>query len=194
MSEANKKISVNDFVKGYKRLTSAELIAKYVEKHVVKTYAPLLMKKEVLSLMCERSVVNDDIKHIDMTLNKLNMTMAILALYTDIEIEKDEEGKPLSWEAYDELKSSGVLEVLIAIIGDDIQELLTVQKEVLDTWHMKNTSTEAYIMNLVEFVSRKFGVVAGAGMGKLSDVLDNEEKMNKVMELGYSFIKKIKKN
>lgn len=188
----NKKITVTEFVKGYKRLTSPELVNKYVISHITTTYAPLLTKKEVLTLMCEKSVVDDDIKYIDMTVNKLNLIMTILALYTDIVVEKDDKGKVLSWQAYDELKSSGALDIILSNIGSDIDELLVIQKEVLDTWHMKNDSTEAYIKQLIEFASRKLGVYAGVGMEKLSEVLSDETKMKKATDLFTKTIKRIK--
>ena len=188
----NKKITVTEFVKGYKRLTSSELVNKYVASHITTTYAPLLTKKEVLTLMCEKSVVDDDIKYIDMIVNKLNLIMTILALYTDIVVEKDEKGKVLSWQAYDELKSCGALDIIISNIGSDIDELLVIQKEVLDTWHIKNDSTEAYIKQLIDFASRKLGIYAGAGMDKLSEVLSDETKMKKATDIARNVIKKIK--
>ncbi len=189
-NKSTKKITVKEFVKGYKKLTSPELINKYVVSHITKTYAPLLIKKEVLTLMCEKSVVESKTKYIDMTINKLNFIMAILSIYTDIEIEKNEEGKPLSWEAYDELKSTGALDTIISAIGSDIEELITVQKEVLDTWHIKNDSTEAYITQLIEFASRKLGVYAGVGMEKLAEILNDETKIEEVMEIISNFLKK----
>lgn len=189
-NKSTKKITVKEFVKGYKKLTSPELINKYVVSHITKTYAPLLIKKEVLTLMCEKSVVESKTKYIDMTINKLNFIMAILSIYTDIEIEKNEEGKPLSWEAYDELKSTGALDTIISAIGSDIEELITVQKEVLDTWHIKNDSTEAYITQLIEFASRKLGVYAGVGMEKLAEILNDETKIKEVMEIISNFLKK----
>ncbi len=192
MSDTNEKITVKEFIKGYKKLSNPELITKYVSSHITRTYAPLLTKKEVLTLMCEKSVAEDKIKYIDMTVNKLNLIMTILALYTDIVVEKDKDGKVLSWEAYDELKLSGALDIILSSIGSDIDELLVVQKEVLDTWHMKNDSTEAYIKQLIEFASRKIGVYAGVGMEKLSEALNDETKMKKTMEIATKAIKRIK--
>jgi len=196
MSETKKKILVSDFVKGYKQLTNEDLKNKYVKKHVITTYAPLLSKMTILNLMNEKSVVDDGIPYVDMVVSKLNLNMAILVLYTDIEPDKkeNEDGTvtSLTWDAYDELKSSGLLDKIIEYIGEDIGELLSVQKEILDTWYMKNKSAESYVSDLVEIASRKFSVVAGAGMDKLADVLSDEKKMKKIMPMVENMIKKFK--
>lgn len=196
MSETKKKILVSDFVKEYKQLANEDLKNKYVKKHVITTYAPLLSKMTILSLMNEKSVVDDDIPYIDMVVSKLNLNMAILVLYTDIEPDKkeNEDGTVISltWDAYDELKSFGLLDKIIEYVGTDIGELLSVQKEILDTWYMKNKSVESYVSEFVETASRKFSVIAGASMDKLADVLGDEKKMKKIITAFDKVLKKIK--
>lgn len=183
-----KKITVSKFIDGYNKLTNPSLKENYIKTHIISNYAPLLMKKNILTIMCEKSAVDNGYKYIDMTVNKLNLYMAILALYTDIEIEKDENNNLLSWEAYDALKSANIMEHLLLLIGNDIEELLNVQKEVLDTWHMKNTSTEAYVYNLSEMAANKIGVIAGVGLEQLVDILSNENKFKKIMKIIEKYI------
>ena len=192
MSENKERITVSDFVDGYNQLTSDQLKEKYVKKHIVTTYAPILSKRNVLQLMNEKSVVDGSVKYIDLTVLKLNLIMAILVLYTDIEPNKDEDGKPMTWISYDALKSTGLLERILEYIGDDIDELLSVQKDVLDTWHMKTSSTEAYVANLVEIASQRFGIAAGVVMEKLTELLDDEKKVAKIVSILDKTIKKTK--
>ena len=192
MSEVKGKITVSDFVKGYNQLTNEQLKDKYIKKYIKTTYAPLLNKKLILEAMNEKSVVDGDIKFIDLVVSKLNLVMAVLVLYTDIEPDKNEEGKPLTWESYDQLKSTGLLESISGAIGEDINELMSIQKSVMDTWAMKNTSSEAFVTNLVDVASRKLGVVAGASMDKLTEVLNDESKMKKVATALDKVLKKIK--
>ena len=192
MSEKIERITVSTFVDGYNKLTSDQLKEKYVKKHVLTTYSPILSKRNVLQLMTEKSVVDGSVKYIDLTVSKLNLIMAILVLYTDIEPDKDEDGKPMTWASYDTLKYTGLLEKILECIGDDIEELLSVQKDVLDTWHMKNASPEAYVANLVETASQRFGIVAGVVMGKLTELLDDEIKMKKITSIIEKAMKKIK--
>lgn len=193
MSDVKERITVSTFVEKYNKLTNAQLKDKYVKEHVVKTYAPLLSKMTILNLMNEKSVVDENVKYIDLVVSKLNFVMAILILYTDIEPDKSDEDKPLTWDAYDTLKSTGLLDKIVQIIGEEeMEELLSVQKNIMDTWHMQNKSIEAYIANLVEIAARKFSVIAGVSMDKLSDVLGDEEKMKKVMSLLNKGLNKIK--
>lgn len=196
MSEVKERISVSTFVDRYNALTTSQLKSKYVKEHIKTTYAPLLSKMTILNLMNEKSVVNDDILYVDMVTSKLNLNMAILILYTDIEPDKkeNEDGTttPLTWEAYDKLKSTGLLDIIIEYIGEDIRELLSVQKDILDTWCLKNKSSEAYVENLIENASQKLGAYVGFGMDKLADVLSDEKKMSKLMTALEKIVKKIK--
>ena len=192
MSENKERITVSAFVDGYNKLTSEELKKKYVNKHVTNTYVPILNKMNVLSLMNEKSVVNEDIKYINLTVSKLNLIMAVLVLYTDVEPDKDQEGKPMTWDAYDKLKATGILEEILACIGNDVEELLSVQKDVMDTWHMKNNSPEAYVANLVGVASHRFGITTAVVMEKLAEVIEDDKKIEKVMTAFDKMLKKIK--
>ena len=197
MSEVTERISVSTFVDRYKSLTSGQLKNKYINEHIKTTYAPLLSKTTILNMMNEKAVVDDGgVRYIDLLISKLNLTMAILVLYTDIEPDKkeNEDGTTtaLTWEAYDALKSNGLLDEITEAIGEDIAELLSVQKNIMDTWYTKNNSTEAYIANIIETASQKLGTYAGFGMDKLADVLSDEKKMNKVIGALDKVLKKVK--
>jgi hypothetical protein len=132
--------------------------------------------------MNDKSVKEDEIKYIDLNVSKLNLTMTILALYTDIEPDKSEDGKVLSWEGYDKLQSVGLINQIVSYIGTDIDELLSVQKNVLDTWYSKNTSTEAYLSHLFKTASERFGVIANIGLGKLASIMEDEKKIDKLLK------------
>lgn len=196
MGENKERIPMSKFVAGYKKLANEQLKDKYVKEHIKTTYAPVLRKKLILEMMNEKSVVETTTKYIDMTVSKLNLVMAILVLYTDIEPDKKENDDgtttPLTWDAYDALKSTGLYRKILDAIGEDLEELMFIQDQILNTWHMKNTSTQAYVDNLVETFSRKFGVVAGVGMEKLTELLEDEVKMKKVMDIVEKTVKKIK--
>lgn len=196
MSENIERISMSKFVDGYKRLSSDTLRDRYIKERVKTTYAPILSKKLILEMMNEKSVVKEPIPRIDMTVSHLNVVMSILVLYTDIEPDKkeNEDGTttPLTWEAYDALKSTGIYEKLLNAIGSDLEELMLVQGQVMDTWVMENTSTQAYVNNLIDTFSRKFGGYAGVGMEKLTEFLEDEVKMKKLIDMVDKKIKKIK--
>lgn len=193
MSEIKEKITVSTFVERYYKLNNDQLKDKYVKEHVKTTYAPILKKKVILETMNDKSVVEGSTgKYIDMITSKLNLIMAVLVLYTDIEPDKNEDGQPLVCESYDALQSTGLIGKILNAIGSDVEELMNIQSQVMDTWYAANKSTEAYIANLIEVASHKLGVYAGAGMDKLADVLGDEKKMNKVMTALKKMAKKVK--
>ena len=195
MSENKESILVTQFVKEYSEIANEGQRKQYLKKHITRTYCPLFEKMNMLKIMNDKAVVDneDTEKYINMTVSKLNTMIAVLILYTDIKVEKDEENKPKTWECYDLLQSTGLFSKILEFIGKDIEELMLVQKEVMDTWHMKNSSTRAFITSLVNKSVDRFGVVAGAGMQELSNILDDEQKMNKAYSLFDNFLNKIRK-
>ena len=196
MNEVKERIPVSKFVEGYKKLTSDPMRDRYVKEHIKTTYAPILSKKLVLEMMNEKAVVETPTKHVDMMVSKLNVVMAILMLYTDLEPDKkeNEDGTttPLTWDTYDLLKSTGLYEIILNAIGEDLNELMMVQEQVLNSWHVANTSTEAYVNNLVETASRRFGISIEMLLDKLNEILEDETKMNKIMLSLDKVVKKIK--
>ena len=196
MNEVKERVSISKFVDGYNKLTNQQLKDKYIKEHIKNTYAPILQKKLILEMMHEKSVVEFPVKHIDMLVSKLNVVMAILVLYTDLEPDKqtNEDGTttPLTWDAYDVLKSSGLYGVLLDAIGEDLNELMSVQDQILNSWHMENTSTEAYVNNIIETVSRRFGISIDLLLDKLVEILDDEKKMKKLTTTLEKLLKKIK--
>lgn len=185
---------VSKFIENYVGLKNDTVKTGQVHSIIRRTYCPLLEKKLILEMMAEKSAVMDPVPYIDMVLSKLNLTMAILALYTYLEVDKDENGVPKTFEAYDLLIQYDLLNAICNEIGErEINELLSVQEAVLDTWHTKNTSTEAYISGLVEKASEKIGVVAGAGAQQLAEVFEDETKINRLIDTWQNKIKKIKK-
>lgn len=196
MNEVKERISISKFVEGYKKLTNESMKDRYIKEHIKTTYAPLLSKKLVLEMMNSKAVVNEPTPHINMVVSKLNVVMAILMLYTDLEPDKqtNEDGttSPLTWETYDVLKSSGLYGKLLDAIGEDLNELMSVQDQVLNSWHMANTSTQAYVDNLIETTARRFGLAGELVLGKLTEILDDETKMKKIMTALEMAVRKIK--
>lgn len=188
-----KNILVTDFVKKYNEVKSTDLKAKQIQGIIKRTYCPILEKKIILDLMLEKSIVEDNIPRIDMFVNKLNFYAAIISLYTYIVPEKDENDVSKSYEMYDLLIENNIMNAILEEIGErELSELTSVNGLLLDTWYAQHTSTQAFINNLIETASRKFGVVAGAGMDKLADVLSDEKKMDKVISALDKMMKKIK--
>ena len=180
------RTSITKFVDTYKKATNETTKQSMVKKHVVSHYAPFLSKLNILQMMCEKSVKEGKSgSYIDMSTSKLNFIVAIIVLYTDLEVDKevDPEGKEISksWEAYDLLKESGALDAILNEIGSDLEELISVQDQVLTTWHNEHSSIQAYVSSLVEKVSMIFSTAVGQKMQPIVDMfngLSDEEKQN----------------
>lgn len=193
MSENKENILITDFVKKCKSLTNDKLKNDYITSIMKRTYCPILTKKTVLNIMLDKSITDDDIPTIDMFTNKLNFYGAIISMYTYIIPEKDENDVPKSYEMYDLLIENNLLSPILERIGKrEINELTMINGLVLDTWHLKNASTHAYVDNLIDTFSHKFGVYAGVGMEKLTELLEDEVKMKKIIDIIGKGIKKIK--
>ena len=196
MNEVKERISISKFVERYNKLTNAQLKEKYIKEHIKNTYVPILQKKLILETMNSKSVIESPVKHIDLMVSKLNVVMAVLILYTDLEPDKqtNEDGTttPLTWDAYDALKSSGLYEKILEAIGEDLNELMTVQDQVLNSWHMANKSTEAYVNNFIDTVSRRFGISVELLLDKLTEILEDDAKTKKMTTILEKLVKKIK--
>ena len=81
---------------------------------------------------------------------------------------------------YDLLVENGILNKILENIGEkEIAELTSINGVVMDNWYAVNTSTEAYISNLLDSASRKFGAYLGVGLEKMADALGDEIKMQR---------------
>lgn len=192
MSEKkNEKILVGEFVKKYNEFNNDASKAAYLKKIIKRTYCPILEKKLILEMMVEKSKGEGDIAYIDMVLSKINFYMSIIVLYTNLEVEKDDKGIPKTMDAYDMLKQADVFNAILNEIGEkEFGELMSVNDAALDTWHTKNTSTQAYISSLVEKVSLIFSTALGKEIGSLADMLNtgtDEDKAELVATLMENF-------
>ena len=179
MSET-KKIFVTEFVKQYKELTDDKLKDRKIKSVIRRTYCPILEKKIILDLMLSKSINEEGSKYIDLFVNRINFVAAIISLYTNLLPEKDDDGIARTYEMYDLLVENGILNRILENIGErEISELTSINDVVMDNWYASNTSTEAYVSNLLETASRKFGVYIGAGLEKMADALGDEVKMQR---------------
>lgn len=189
----NNTLCVVDFVKNYKKLTNEKLKMDYIKKVVKRTYCPIIEKRMILQLMLDKSIVEEKVSYIDMMINKLNFYAAIISLYTYIVPDKDEEGKPKSYEMYDLLMENNLVNPIFELIGErELGELTSINGLLMDNWHTQHLSTEVYISNLLETASRKFGVYIGAGLEKMADALGDEVKMQRATDLLDKVFKTIK--
>ena len=192
MSET-KKILVTEFVKQYNELTDDKLKDRKVKSIIRRTYCPVLEKKIILDLMLSKSINKEGSKHIDLFVNRINFIGAIIVLYTNLLLEKDENDVSKTYEMYDLLVENDILNKIFENIGEkEIGELTSINGVVMDNWYAANTSTEAYVNNIIDTASRRFGISINLLLDKLAEILEDEKKMKKAAFVWDKVTKKIK--
>lgn len=162
---------IRDFTKKYNELTHENNKANLIKTIIKRTYCPVLEKMTILQLMLDKSVIKPDKggSYIDMFVNKINFIAAIISLYTNLEVEKDDDGNVLIFEAYDQLVSNNLLIPICEEIGrDEMEELTNINQMLMDTYYNQNN-----VINLFYDITQKaaswFGVAANIGLEKIID-------------------------
>lgn len=165
-----RKIDVPEFIRRYNLLKTDEQRDEFVKSTVWRTYCPVLEKKLVLQAILDNSIVEgpNKVKHVDYFLSKINMTNAILLLYTKLDVIKNAESKTSFFEDYDLLFENGLLDQVCAIVGEhELNELMTINGLLMDNFHEENKTIEAYIAKYTEAFATTVGVFANEGISEL---------------------------
>lgn len=162
---------VSEFVKGFNNLKNPELQRNFCNQHLVKKYASIVQKNAVLKNFADGCVKRNDsgISYLDMVANKMNMTWAIVFLYTDLTLDevedtlKDAQGNPVTKKRqdviglYDQFQEYGIINVFCDLIGErELNELLMVNNNVIETWHEEHSSARAFVSELTDKAVRTF--------------------------------------
>lgn len=185
MSEQeNKKITVSDFVKKYKQLSSDSLRERLIKSIITRTYVPVLEKKLFLQVMFDRSLTGEESnRHVDMFLNSINVTLAILGMYTKLNFEKTEENKTTMFEAYDMLAELDLLNVIFnEIPSSELTQISAINEQIMETYYNEHNSTQAFVTKLIDRFANTFGVLTKGSIDSLSEILNDEEKLNSVID------------
>ena len=174
---------VSEFVQGFNNLKKPELQKEFCEKHVVKKYSSIVSKNALLKNFVDSCVKTSDngVKYIDMVANKMNFTWAIICLYTDLQLDKVdmdtvEGGRNDVISLYDSFQQYGIIDVICEIIGErEINELILVNKEAIDTWHEEHSSARGYISEMVDKAVRTFVEMAALTKEMIGD--EDREKL-----------------
>ena len=165
-----RKIDVPEFIRRYNLLKTDEQRDEFVKSTIWRTYCPVLEKKFVLQTILDNSIVEgpNKVKHVDYFLSKINMTNAILLLYTKLDVIKNAESKTSFFDDYDLLFENGLLDQICAIVGEhELNELMTINGLLMDNFHEENKTIEAYIAKYTEAFATTVGVFANEGISEL---------------------------
>lgn len=167
---------VSEFIKIWDETKVETAKKKLVSDHIIRKYVPVSEKRARLQLCLNSSIVKDenDLEYIDMMINKINIFYAVIKFYTDISADKDKEDKSDIIGMYDEFCQRGIDKIFIDSVGNDINELIFVNEQLLDTWHLKNSSTKGYVNDLIFKITSVINGLSGDLKESMQDIDFNE--------------------
>lgn len=145
-------MTVLEFIDKYNKANSDKVKEQMLRSHIKRTYSPVLEKKYVLSMFIDGCVVDG---YIDMVYSKINYTIALIKLYTDLDIDRDSNDKPMNVEIYDSLISNNLVEKICECIGDnEIKELSSMNMLLIQDYNERNTSITSIIKEFIESMQK----------------------------------------
>lgn len=190
--ENNKKIEITDFVEQFNKTESGEQ-NKLLMSIMSRKYAPVLEKKVILQTLLNKSIVQNEgeLPYIDMFLSKVNMCAALLILYTNLNMKKDNESKNTWFDDYDLLRESGALMAIFGYIDEsELKEVTSIYDILINEFYERNASTRAYMLSLVDRFANVFGEHASVQMQKFIDLVEEEDKVKSFFEKARNFVDK----
>lgn len=180
-------MTVLEFIDKYNKANSDKVKEQMLRSHIKRTYCPVLEKRVILQIMLDNSISVTDagVKYIDMNASRINYTMALIALYTDLVVDKDpdktdKEGNPAGMinEDYDALTEYGITAKICEAIGvDEIAEFSAVNADLIQNFNASEGSVQATLARYLVVFAEKMGVAAGV-------VLENMDRiMPKIAEM-----------
>lgn len=185
MSRQKNNITVKEFVDKYIKLSSDSLKDKLVESIIYRTYVPILEKKLFLQAVFDKSLTGQEPnRYVDVFVNKINVTIAVLQLYTDLDFKKTENDKDNKmFVDYDLLAENDLLNKIFNQIPEsELKSFLSINDQITETFYNEHNSTEAFLTKLTDRFSVTFGAIANGSINALLEVLNDEEKLNGIVD------------
>ena len=185
MSRQKNNITVKEFVDKYIKLSSDSLKDKLVESIIYRTYVPILEKKLFLQAVSDKSLTGQEPnRYVDVFVNKINVTIAILQLYTDLDFKKTKNDKDTKmFVDYDLLAENDLLNKIFNQIPEsELKSFLSINDQITETFYNEHNSTESFLTKLADRFSVTFGAIADGSINALLEVLNDEEKLNGIVD------------
>lgn len=190
-----KKITVKEFVDKYNSLETEEQ-EDYFNTIIYRKYAPVLEKKVVLQTLLNKSIIKNeyDVDYLDLFLSRINTTIAILLLYTNLDIKKNDQSEENAFDDYDLLKENGLFDKICECIGEaEMTELGTVNGLIIDTYLTQKHDPKYFISSNIARVSKIITHAVKSGLEQVANVLKDNEKLDKVSNRIINIFDKLKK-
>lgn len=173
LKEEKTKISAKEFSE---KFTNAKIVAQkqaLIEQANLQKYVPYIIKistiKEVLKSIC----VEDGLFSPNSDRRYVSFNLMVVSLYTDIDIAEE--------DVYDTLKSSGVLNAILALIEEEeIKELQLLYAMIYDDMVQKYSSLEA----IINKQSNRIGTICAVSLDRLAQAVEklDVDKISKIVK------------
>lgn len=171
-------MTILEFVEKYNALTSETLKNGLIETHIRRKYCPVLEKRTILQMMLDSAVMTSEtgIQYIDMMTSRINYTVAMIVLYTDLTVDADKDNNGRTYESYDALVKSGLVAKFCEAIGiDEVKEFSDVNSMLIANFEKSKGSLEAFCANaLKKFVQT---------IGDAVDLAGNPDTLNELVRV-----------
>lgn len=183
MSEnTNEKLTVLDFVNKYRNSTSDFERDELVNSIIKRTYVPVLEKQVVLEQFLNKSISTGayNVKFINSFLAKVNVVIAILLMYTKLDLSKNNDAQTNSFDDYDLLKEFDLIDLIYNKIGGkELKELKSIYDGIVENFEKEFKTVESYIAKQTEKFATIFGEAIAPGLDRLMDIINDENELSK---------------
>lgn len=193
-----------EFVERYNNMANQQLKDKFIKEKVkITPYVSIIKKDAYAQLIVDKTTFEQeayddngttkyrktDKIRVNSVAQYVQFCRAVIELYTDLEIDKDDKG---FIKEYDALKSSGLLDILM--VGSDkadplipmseLSEFKTILTMKQSDTQFNETTTQAFISKQIERISDLANATLTPYMDVVSKKLDEipKEELDKIVE------------
>nr|DAU01312.1 MAG TPA: hypothetical protein [Caudoviricetes sp.] len=193
-----------EFVERYNNMANQQLKDKFIKEKVkITPYVSIIKKDAYAQLIVDKTTFEQeayddngttkyrktDKIRVNSVAQYVQFCRAVIELYTDLEIDKDDKG---FFKEYDALKSSGLLDILM--VGSDkadplipmseLSEFKTILTMKQSDTQFNETTTQAFISKQIERISDLANATLTPFMDVVSKKLDEipKEELDKIVE------------
>ena len=159
-------ITIKEFVENYKAkrfMNTKQGVDERVEwiknELGVKEYLPFAEKRELCKVVLDACCTKEDgLVKVDSVTRYIIFTITVISRYTNLEFSSGEDAEYDSLDEYDMLCESHLLDIILAVIGDEYTACNSMLNMMMDDIMTNNNTVEAVLAH---------------ALGKVSDSLDD---------------------
>lgn len=167
---------ISEFVEKY---NEAKQKNAFVNKHIVTNYityeTKISLAKNIVEISMYKDINGKKVFVPNTPVRYMLFVQALIDSYTDLEWDKTDDGVLDVSEDFNDLEKNGLVEIIIAAIGDDITKFTTVLNMVVDDTIDTNRS-------IVPFLETKFEAISML-LDTFSQALENSEIKEKINQM-----------